>query len=437
MLGMMVVSSLLPAGFEWTAYQDFAAQAQSGSWRFQLQWLTIFAAAYLISFRHRAKALAIAKSINPFLLVMLAYCALNVLWSAEPTISSKRVFQFCGIIMVSVAFQLSDRPPLHLMGTIATVIAGIIIASTAMALVNPSVGHDADFGSAWRGILTTKNDLGYVGALGVILWVARADHPGLHWSLILGCLGLALLCIIKATSSTGISTAILGVTVYLVLRKRYIGTPLWLTQLLAGISVLALLGFFGFYFQESRMPRWEEIIGPFAALFGKSTDLTGRTDIWEYVFLEILKHPWFGVGWGAFWLGPGSASQPVLDELPWIPFQAHNGYLDILNELGVVGLTIFALMLLLHIRQLILIAHFDRSQAAFHSTLLVIILFSNFSESSLYKAVAAPHIMLILSIVSVSSILRSQRISRDTSVSHKGDVGNSTSSKRNAAETGH
>jgi O-antigen ligase len=117
--------------------------------------------------------------------------------------------------------------------------------------------------------------------------------------------------------------------------------------------------------QESRFPTWPEISAPIAGIFGKGSDLTGRTDIWDLVWLEIERHWVLGLGYGAFWLGPDSLSQFVIDALNWIPLQSHNGYLDILNEQGLTGLALCILTLLVQVRMLVLLSHKDRIQAAF------------------------------------------------------------------------
>ena len=400
---MVVTFSLLPAGLEWISYDDFMAQAQGTSWRFQLQWLSIFAIALLVALRNGGETWALVKAANSFLILMLLYTTTSILWSVDPSISFKRVFQFAGLLLTATVLQISMKPIDNFFNALLTGVSGILLASAIVALVYPSLGHDSGFGTAWRGILNTKNDLGFLGAMGVILWVVKADSRS--WPIAVSLIGggISALCIVQATSSTGIATALIGVTVFLVLRKRYIDSPLWLTRLLATASIFAIAGVHWFFIQEGRLPRWGEVIGPFAALFGKGTDLTGRTEIWEYVFIEFQKHPILGVGWGAFWLGPGSASQPVLDQLPWIPFQAHNGYLDILNELGSAGMLIFICMLLVHAHQLYRMLKIDQSQAACHISFAVIVLFSNFSESTLYKTVAFHHMLLIFSSLWASS----------------------------------
>jgi exopolysaccharide production protein ExoQ len=64
--------------------------------------------------------------------------------------------------------------------------------------------------------------------------------------------------------------------------------------------------------------------------------LTGRIPLWEIVLSEIQDHPWLGVGFAAFW---NPHNYPRMEQLVGFPVvSAHNGFLDMLLVLGVVGL---------------------------------------------------------------------------------------------------
>lgn len=67
----------------------------------------------------------------------------------------------------------------------------------------------------------------------------------------------------------------------------------------------------------------------------------------------------------------------------------HNGYLEILNELGLIGFSFFVLMMLFHVRNLFIVYDIHRRQFAFHMAILLIFTISNFSEST---AVTGDHI---------------------------------------------
>jgi O-antigen ligase len=81
-------------------------------------------------------------------------------------------------------------------------------------------------------------------------------------------------------------------------------------------------------------------------LLGRSDDLTGRFDIWSSVIRLALERPVFGWGWVSYWV-------------PWVePFndlavrkgvtylQAHNAWLDVWLQLGIVGVIVFAALVL-------------------------------------------------------------------------------------------
>jgi len=69
--------------------------------------------------------------------------------------------------------------------------------------------------------------------------------------------------------------------------------------------------------------------------------LTGRVQIWSMVLAYAADHPLGGAGFGSFW-NVGSDSPALGYAESWVTAAptAHNGYLDILAQLGVVGLVL-------------------------------------------------------------------------------------------------
>lgn len=86
--------------------------------------------------------------------------------------------------------------------------------------------------------------------------------------------------------------------------------------------------------------------GPLLQLLGRSEDLTNRLDIWATVTTLAAERPVAGWGWVSYWT-------------PWVePFrdlivingvtytQAHNAWLDVYLQLGIIGLVVFGLFVL-------------------------------------------------------------------------------------------
>jgi O-antigen ligase len=72
----------------------------------------------------------------------------------------------------------------------------------------------------------------------------------------------------------------------------------------------------------------------------RDVGLSGRTELWGILFDMILWRPWLGYGYGGFWLGWEGASSSVWLSTGWDMLHAHNGFIDICLDLGVLGLTI-------------------------------------------------------------------------------------------------
>ena len=80
--------------------------------------------------------------------------------------------------------------------------------------------------------------------------------------------------------------------------------------------------------------------------FFEKIDLTGRGEIWQLSIEQVNSHPFWGIGYAAFW---GTGTVPDVFNVPYRFFQfinqSHNGYIDLLVQLGVIGLVLVMLMM--------------------------------------------------------------------------------------------
>ncbi len=72
-----------------------------------------------------------------------------------------------------------------------------------------------------------------------------------------------------------------------------------------------------------------------ADLTGHESTLMGRAELWGEL-LALHTNPIFGVGFESFWLGDNA--NPIWDVRWWHVDEAHNGYLEVYLDLGLVGL---------------------------------------------------------------------------------------------------
>ncbi|MFT4232965.1 MAG: O-antigen ligase family protein, partial [Leucobacter sp.] len=78
------------------------------------------------------------------------------------------------------------------------------------------------------------------------------------------------------------------------------------------------------------------------SLLGKSGDMTGRLETWQKVIGLAEQRPWFGWGWVSYW-APWVEPFKSLDVKAGVAvMSAHNAWLDVWLQLGIVGVLAFA-----------------------------------------------------------------------------------------------
>jgi exopolysaccharide production protein ExoQ len=128
-----------------------------------------------------------------------------------------------------------------------------------------------------------------------------------------------------ANSKTSLIALITGIVLMLGLQFPKIRQHFW-SFLIATVVIAAISNAFF------------SIQGAVAEAAGRDATLTGRTGIWQTVLSEPIN-PVLGTGYTSFWLG--ERLQRIWALYPRTPLiQAHNGYLEVYLNLGLVGLAL-------------------------------------------------------------------------------------------------
>jgi exopolysaccharide production protein ExoQ len=78
-------------------------------------------------------------------------------------------------------------------------------------------------------------------------------------------------------------------------------------------------------------------------IYGKDLTLSGRTQIWSASLDGIADEPWLGYGIGGIWVNTGLPTTAALNRaIGFEAAHAHNGTLEMLLELGFIGLALYA-----------------------------------------------------------------------------------------------
>lgn len=187
-------------------------------------------------------------------------------------------------------------------------------------------------GGPIEGVIASRNLLAMAALLALILFGALLASGGMRRAQGIGWLTVAGLVFVLTRSATVILVAVIVLVA--------LGFALWARRLgpdrrrrvyaaaaatlAASVALLAL--------------SWNALL----ELFGKGEDLTGRLDIWEAVIGLATERPWLGWGWVSYW-APWVEPYDDLAVRKGVEYlQAHNAWLDVWMQLGVLGLVAFA-----------------------------------------------------------------------------------------------
>ncbi len=253
-------------------------------------------------------------------------------WSEFPdwTLAANREMlqMTCFGLYLATRFSLTEQVRLY---ALTFAIGGL--ASTALAIGAPALGkHIIDHPGAWKGIYDYKNTFGSMMVIAMVAFFAlpieRPRDRLIKWGGIAGATVLILLSTSKTSLVLGF--AMLGLmTFYRNFRwkgKRSIilGS---LSALVVGSVAVGVLS------------NWVELLQG----LGKDATLSGRIYIWQVALDRLWDHPWLGYGRSAFW----SPESPYPKAISYYLSQsfnaphAHNGFIDIALDVGLVGLGLF------------------------------------------------------------------------------------------------
>jgi O-antigen ligase len=142
-------------------------------------------------------------------------------------------------------------------------------------------------------------------------------------------------------------------------------------------QTLVVGGVFGFCAVALTMSGLPGLVGA----FGKDPTLTSRTDIWAGVINAIAERPVQGYGIGGVWIDQAAPhTRAIQQQLGFVVFHSHNGYLEIALQLGLVGLALFAILLVSTGRRALDLLESEQRLGSFVLMFITIVLVTSISE---------------------------------------------------------
>jgi exopolysaccharide production protein ExoQ len=342
---------------------------------------------------------------NVPILLFFLYCGVSSLWSDYGDVSFKRWVKALGDLVMILVVLTEFDPSAAVKRLLQRAAFLLIPASVLLVKYYPDLGRlyspFTGEGSC-TGVTSHKNQLGYVclllglGSVWRIIEVGRSEMGGSRQSTRKTKNGLLLAHAVilvmvmwlfwMANSMTSFACFVMAVVLLVTTNFRAVGRRPGLVHLLVAtilmVSVSALFLNLGSGLVQS---------------MGRDPSLTGRTDLWNLV-LGMAHSPLLGTGFDSFWLG--KRLQHIWDLYWWHPVQAHDGYIDVYLNLGAVGLTLLAVLLLAGYRNIVAAFRVDSRSGSLRLAYFVVAVAYNFTESA-FKVMDPIWIFLLLSMAAV------------------------------------
>jgi exopolysaccharide production protein ExoQ len=263
---------------------------------------------------------------------IVALCALAIIsasWSNDI-----RFTLFSGIslsamtlfgVYIATCFEWDEQ--LTMFGWLSVIaVAGSIL----MAIFVPAYGisHDLHSGAV-KGLFPNKNIMARQMVFAILIFALGKPKQIPAWLRHTSLAGACILLLL-ANAATALVTLLACIVtfpvLYLVRLPRKKTLPLWvpLTPVFA-VGILAVITNYSLL----------------AEAVGRNSTLTGRVPLWNAVLEAIGEKPWLGYGFNIFWKREPGALAKIFYTVHFQAAHAHDGYLDILLAMGVVGLLVF------------------------------------------------------------------------------------------------
>jgi len=317
---------------------------------------------------------------NAPVLLFFAYCLVSVMWSEHPVVAFKRWIKAIGDLTM-VLIILTDSDVLAAVKQVLTRVSFILVPMSLLFIkYYPDLGRSYNqwtWTPVYSGVTLGKNLLGMtclvcgIGCLWCFLAAyqkpkgrQRSQHMIAYGVII----AIAIYLILIADSMTSFSClALAGGALFVTSSKS---STINMRRVHLTVAAIVLVAAFALFMDTQ---------GLLIKSLGRDPTLTGRTLVWNAALNEV-HHPLIGAGFEGFWLGARllriweAINQPGIQE-------AHNGYLEVYLNLGWIGVSLVALLIISGYRKLLATLRRDPLMGRFLLAFFVAGVVYNFTEA--------------------------------------------------------
>ncbi|MNB97045.1 O-Antigen ligase [compost metagenome] len=268
------------------------------------------------------------KNADKNILFILALIAISIAWANDAYIATRTlIFLTVTYLIVLTYISLNDINTIIslISKTIITMLVMSLIFSIALPTYGISVGGES--AGAWQGIFNHKNNLGNFSAFSFCILVGALQlkkNPEIYIGII-----LSAFLTWMSNSFTSIAATLLGAIIYIFLKEK---NCLHSTYKLRKFYFFAAMGL-------SALTVYISIFNQGTAIFNKDTSFSDRNLIWAFVLNKIYENP-LGYGISQFGIYSGGQDTSFLNSIGFVVGHPHNGFIEILYSLGLLGFLI-------------------------------------------------------------------------------------------------
>lgn len=344
--------------------------------------------------------------INIIFIFLAVFSMVSIIWSIDGFVTLKNSILFIGTTIIAIYigknYNKKEIFKILLVWFIFLTFGNLLIS--VLGIGNTFQADETRYTNVIKGMFKHRNLLGFYMTLGasISLWfmVNSKGNKKLQGISLINLLGsLALLLWSRSMTSILLAALALGL-VYLSRYKKFNLLMIYSIVPVLIVSVYTLV----------YQPDW---FIDFLKAIGRSPTLTGRSFIWEGSLKAISYKFLLGFGFNCFWTINPYSYYFVIPSYGWIPTHAHNGYLDLMLDFGIIG-TMVALSLfpviLNKVRKLMMVDNLINYKYITYSLVyIVFILIYNLMESPIIRQVSTVYILLVIFTNVINSISKEQQ----------------------------
>jgi len=322
-------------------------------------WPAMAASAVVLIVRNRSRSGK--RTLPPHIICLFVYIAFagaSALWAFKPQLSFIRFTQEVMILTSIILPTMLAPPTADITRSLFLCFAVGLILNILLVPPNAITGYG--------GYFLDKNALGPFAAIAFFLALHEVLNGGLRLALGIIVVVIAGMVLWLTNSKTSIGFAFFAPFVAgLTLMTR---RTIRISPVIVPLTIITL----GVFFRNN--VGWYVFHDP---------TFTGRTLIWDFVVYEIGRRPLLGWGYQSFWL-VGYDAPSFVEASGWVRImpEAHNGYLDVMLEMGPVGLACLVIFIITTLHAIGRVADRDPARAWLMLSLAIFVIFHNLLESS-------------------------------------------------------